>query len=182
MKKHFGKKGLSLLLSLLMVITAIPLAAMPAAAESATVKKSAWAVVENGNSRSNSEAINVCNDGLAGNMSAGFMWFDISGISGSVENAILSVKMRKNSSSMSLESKVQVYSVDPGNTNLPSKANGADTSKFTTLFGATYQANSEANPNNVKNTLGVLNETPLAEFKVCDLSTTATAQIITQGR
>ncbi|MDO4379884.1 MAG: hypothetical protein Q4D20_03305 [Clostridia bacterium] len=180
MKKHFGKKGLSLLLSLLMAITAIPFAVMPAAAESATIKKSAWAVVSSGsgNQRYNSDSINVCNDGAVGNMSAGFMWFDISGISGSVENATLSVKMRKNSSNMNLESKIQVYSIDPSNTNLPSKANGADVSKFTTLFGTGYQANSEANPNNVKNTLGVLNETPLAEFKVCDLSTTATAKSV----
>ena len=180
MKKHLGKKGLSLLLSLLMVLTAIPLAVVPAAAESATLSKSAWAVVSSGsgNQRYNSEAINVCNDGLAGNMSAGFMWFDISQLAGSVENATLSVKMRKNSSSSALESKIQIYSVDPSNSNLPSKANGADTSKFTTLFGTGYQTNSEANPNNVKNTLGVLNDTPIAEYKVCDLSTTATAKTV----
>ncbi|MGN0486356.1 MAG: hypothetical protein ACI4GB_03910, partial [Acutalibacteraceae bacterium] len=79
-KNKTAKKLLSLVLSLLMVITALPMAILPAgAAESKTLSNVEYGLIKGGSSsRLSGSVFNIVNDGQADNTSAGIMKFDIS--------------------------------------------------------------------------------------------------------
>ncbi|MDD6011449.1 MAG: hypothetical protein PUC33_01245, partial [Oscillospiraceae bacterium] len=85
-KTKTAKKLLSLVLSLLMVITAVPMAILPAGAAGEvtinTTGSTSGVVVIGGNSRWSNSTFNIVNDQEAGNTSAGIISYDISSLRG----------------------------------------------------------------------------------------------------
>ncbi|MGN0447290.1 MAG: hypothetical protein ACI4GC_01940, partial [Acutalibacteraceae bacterium] len=81
-KTKTAKKLLALVLSLLMIVTAVPLTVIPVSAATKTVNRSYvdFGVVRGGSSaRLSGTTFNIVNDGEADNTSAGIIKFDISG-------------------------------------------------------------------------------------------------------
>lgn len=142
-KKRISKKLLSLLLSLLMVVTTIPLVVIPAtAATTGTLNPSSWQAVcgTSNSARADGTRVVVTSDGEAGNSSVGLIKFPISGVPDGVTNATLNVQATNHGGSLA-NSTVQVHSVDP------SKFNASVTSGVvanSSAFGNTYNSNTMA--------------------------------------
>lgn len=154
MKKHFGKKSLSLFLAVLMLITAIPLAAVPATAASGTLNASGWGLVDNSGSRYNdsTNSFAVCSDGEKGRTSVGFIDFDISALTAPLESATLNLEAWAGSS-QNKEVFVEIFSIDPSKR---PNISGADKSLFDSVFGSSgFAQNSYTNADNAKNYLGI---------------------------
>lgn len=154
MKKHFGKKSLSLFLAVLMLITAIPLAAVPATAASGTLNASGWGLVYNSGSRYNesTNSFTVCSDGEKVNTSVGFIDFDISGLTAPLESATLNLEAWS-VGSQNKEVFVEIFSIDPSKR---PNITGANTSLFESVFGSNgFAQNSYTTADNAKNYLGI---------------------------
>ena len=182
MKKHHAKKSLSLFLALLMLITAIPLTAVPAAAAGGTLYKSDWAIISSNGQRWSDSAgtFTVCNDGSSDSTSVGFIDFDISGISGTVD-ATLTVagKNTGNNGNYNGEAFLEIFSIDPS-----SRPGVSEATKdfFGNLFGATSwsgEFKSYTRANNAKKMLGIENQPALGVMrsKEMDNGQTATYKI-----
>ncbi|MDO4380528.1 MAG: InlB B-repeat-containing protein [Clostridia bacterium] len=169
MKKHFGKKTLSLLLAALMVLTAVPFAAVNVAAAGGTLNQNGWAIISSNGGRVNTSegTFTVCNDGSMDSMSVGFIDFDISGISGTVEAKLnVSGKNTGNNDNYNTEAFLEIFSVNP---NKRPNVSGADKTKFNSLFGDGLSSDKYANASNAKNSLGILNKPALAVMKTSDM-------------
>lgn len=164
MKKHYAKKSLSLFLALLMLITAVPLTAVPAAAAGGTLKKDGWAIIrkDGGDNRcdTNAGTFNVCSDGAEKSTSVGFIDFDISRISGTVDAKLNISGKNSGDSNYNGEAFLEIFSIDPKKR---PKVSGATSEEFNNIFGGSgWGANSYTNANNAKNTLGVTGQPAIA--------------------
>ena len=178
MKKHHAKKSLSLFLALLMLITAIPLTAVPAAAAGGTLYKSDWAIISSNGQRWSDSAgtFTVCNDGSSDSTSVGFIDFDISGISGTVD-ATLTVagKNTGNNGNYNGEAFLEIFSIDPS-----SRPGVSEATKdfFGNLFGATSwsgEFKSYTRANNAKKMLGIENQPALGVMRSKEMDNGQTA-------
>lgn len=164
-KKRISKKLLSLLLSLLMVVTTIPLVVIPAtAATTGTVNPSNWqAVCGTANSaRADGTRVVVTSDGEAGNSSVGLIKFSISSVPDGVTSATLNVQATNHGGRLA-NSTVQVHSVDP------SKFNASVTKGVVanpSAFGSTYNSNTMAT--NVYSYFGCSSSTSLGTITQSD--------------
>lgn len=163
MKKHHAKKSLSLFLALLMLITAVPLTAVPAAAAGGTLPQKGWAIISSNGQRvdKNAGTFTVCNDGTQDTISVGFIDFDISGISGTVDAKLnISGKNTGNDSNYNGEAFLEIFSIAPDKR---PNVSGATSNNFNDIFGSSgWGHNSYTNANNAKNTLGVLGQPAIA--------------------
>lgn len=116
MKKHHAKKILSLVLSLLMLLTVVPFAAVPAAAATGTIDNPSWAIISSNAERevtsSGGNGFTICSDGQQSSTTVGFLDFDISSLTAPVENAILNLDVWTVSSTNG-EAVVEIFSIDP---------------------------------------------------------------------
>ena len=85
-KTKTAKKLLALVLSLMMIVTALPMAILPVSAAGEvtinTTSSTSGVVVIGGNSRWSNSTFNIVNDQEAGNTSAGVISYDISSLRG----------------------------------------------------------------------------------------------------
>ena len=85
-KTKTAKKLLALVLSLMMIVTAVPMAVLPVSAAGEvtinTTSSTSGVVVIGGNSRWSNSTFNIVNDQEAGNTSAGVISYDISSLRG----------------------------------------------------------------------------------------------------
>lgn len=164
-KKRISKKLLSLLLSLLMVVTTIPLVVIPAtAATTGTVNPSNWQAVcgTNNSARADNTRVVVTSDGEAGNSSVGLIKFSISSVPDGVTSATLNVQATNHGGRLA-NSTVQVHSVDP------SKFNASVTKGVVanpSAFGSTYNSNTMAT--NVYSYFGCSSSTSLGTITQSD--------------
>lgn len=164
-KKRISKKLLSLLLSLLMVVTTIPLVVIPAtAATTGTVNPSNWQAVcgTNNSARADGTRVVVTSDGEAGNSSVGLIKFSISSVPDGVTSATLNVQATNHGGRLA-NSTVQVHSVDP------SKFNASVTKGVVvnpSAFGSTYNSNTMAT--NVYSYFGCSSSTSLGTITQSD--------------
>lgn len=169
MKKHYAKKSLSLFLALLMLITAVPLTAVPAAAAGGTLNQSGWAIISSNAQRVNTSegTFTVCSDGAENSTSVGFIDFDISKISGTVDAKLNISAKNSGSNNYNGEAFLEIFSINPSKR---PNVSGATKSNFNNIFGSSgWAANSYTNANNAKNTLGVKNQPAIAVMKTKDM-------------
>ena len=174
MKKHFGKKSLSLLLAALMVLTALPFAAVTATAAGGTLKQSGWGIVSSNATRFNSseKTFTVCSDGTRDSLSVGFIDFDISKISGTVDATLNISGKNSGNSNYNGEAFLEIFSIDPKKR---PNVSGANSSEFERIFGSSgWAAKSYTNARNAKNTLGVLDQPAIAVMKTKDMDNNQT--------
>lgn len=116
MKKHYVKKFLSLVLSLLMLLTVVPFTAVPAAAATGTINNKSWAIISSNAGRevtsSGGNGFTICSDGQQNSTTVGFLDFDISSLTAPVENATLNLDVWTVSSTNG-EAVVEIFSIDP---------------------------------------------------------------------
>ncbi|MDO4381301.1 MAG: hypothetical protein Q4D20_10555, partial [Clostridia bacterium] len=171
MKKHHAKKTLSLFLALLMLITAVPLTAVPAAAAGGTLTPNGWAIISSNGQRVNTGTgtFTVCNDGTQDAISVGFIDFDISEINGTVSNAKLTVagKNTGDNNNYNTEAFLEIFSIPQGKR---PNVSGATSNQFGNIFGTSgFYPNTYDNANNAKNTLGVLGQPAIGVMKTKDM-------------
>ncbi len=175
MKKHLGKKTLSIFLAVLMVLAAIPLAAVPATAAGGTLTQKGWAIISSSGGRvdTNAGTFNVCNDGTKDAVSVGFIDFDISGISGTVDAKLNISGKNSGNSNYNGEAFLEIFSIAPDKR--PS-VSGAKSDNFNDIFGSSgWPAyNSYTHANNAKNTLGIKNQPALAVMRSKDMDNNQT--------
>lgn len=162
MKNHLGKKTLSLLLAALMVLTAIPFAAVGATAAGGTLNQSGWAIISSNAQRCDESAgtFTVCSDGAETSTSIGFIDFDISGINGTVDAKLNISGKNSGNSNYNGEAFLEIFSIDPSKR---PNVSGKNSSEFAGIFGSSgWGANNYTNARNAKNTIGVLNQPALA--------------------
>ena len=168
MKKHHAKKILSLVLSLLMLLTVVPFAAVPAAAATGTIDKPSWAIISSNTeinagrevTSSGGNGFTICSDGQQNSTTVGFLDFDISSLTAPVENAILNLDVWTVSSTNG-EAVVEIFSIDPEKRpkNGSTYITGKNSSKFSEIFGSSgFAYRSAVNANNAKNALGVYHD------------------------
>lgn len=156
MKKHIGKKTLSLLLAVLMVLTAIPLAVVPAAAAGGTFSYLGWAVIGKANREKDGTSFTVCSDGKIDQTSVGFLDFKISSQSSPVENATLTIKASRDGN-FNGEAFAEIFSIDPDKR--PNIGYGANTLAFSSVFGSNendFKMHSYTSAENAKKNLGII--------------------------
>ena len=169
MKKHFGKKSLSLLLAALMILTAVPFAAVTASAAGGTLNRSGWAIISSGSNRLNESAgtFNICSDGGSDSTSIGFIDFDISKISGLVDAKLNISGKNSGDSNYNGEAFLEIFSIAPG---FRPGVSGATSDFFSNIFGTeTWKSNDYTHANNAKSYLGVLGQPALAVMKTKDM-------------
>lgn len=174
MKKHHAKKSLSLFLALLMLITAVPLTAVPAAAAGGTQYQSGVAVISSNGGRhdGNAKSFTICSDGARDQTSIGFIDYDISGLKYPVENARLDISGKNSgNSNYNGEAFLEIFSINPNNR---PGVSGATNSFFDNIFGSEFKANSYISANNAKAAIGVLNQPALAVMRSKDMDNNQT--------
>mgnify|MGYP004466357851 FL=1 len=171
MKNHFGKKTLSMLLAVLMLLTAVPFAAVNVTAAGEKQKfNSGWAIVSSSGGRHDGSAktFTVCSDGARDQTSIGFIDYDISGMKYPVENARLDIAAKNSgNSNYNGEAFLEIFSISPSKR---PNVSGATSSGFDGIFGSSgWGANSYTNARNAKNTIGVLDQPAIAVMRTKDM-------------
>ena len=164
MKNHFGKKTLSMFLAVLMLLTAVPFAAVNVTAAGEKQKfNSGWAIVSSSGGRHDGSAktFTVCSDGARDQTSIGFIDYDISGMKYPVENARLDIAAKNSgNSNYNGEAFLEIFSISPSKR---PNVSGATNSGFDGIFGSSgWGANSYTNARNAKNAIGVLDQPAIA--------------------
>lgn len=156
MKKHFGKKTLSMFLAVLMLLTAVPFAAVNVTAAGEKQKfNSGWAIISSNGERydKGAETFTVCSDGARDQTSIGFIDYDISGMNYPVENARLDIAAKNSgNSNYNGEAFLEIFSISPSKR---PGVNKATDSYFGNIFGSDFKANSYTSANCAKASIGV---------------------------
>ncbi|MCM1543771.1 MAG: hypothetical protein NC110_00570 [Ruminococcus sp.] len=138
-KKHMSKKLLALLLSLLMLVTAVPLVAIPASATQSTLNVNTFTTIHDGSgdNRGQTTRLNVAADGGKGNTTVGLLKFDLSSVPSDLVSATLNLAVSKDGNANSSAS-FSVYSATTDYDWTYSSPNETTTATFNSVFGSTY--------------------------------------------
>lgn len=166
MKKHHAKKSLSLFLALLMLITAVPLTAVPAAAAGGTIGVTDRTLVSS-SGRYDSTWFTVCSDGESGNTSIGFLTFNISNIN---KNSIVDAKLNLTATvggDYNGITFLEMFSVDPSKR---PDVIGQTNTIFREIFGTDFTSNRQVAANSAKKYLGVTGQPAVAVIGATEIS------------